>query len=166
MRGGEARQGTATEPVAHRTNGHDGVRANGRTWRTDPVSRVELRLDAAVENLPLLRLVAGDLAMRRDHDIDTISDVQMAVDEAAAALLDVIVGADTLCCRFEAGPDVVRVSLEAWSAAAVGPDQNSLGWRLLTALVDSVRVSVTAAAGGGHRVCVEFARTPAGSEAP
>ena len=48
---------------------------------------VEVLVDAVAGQVPLLRSVAADVAIRNDFDLDAIEDLRMAVDEAAALLV-------------------------------------------------------------------------------
>ena len=59
----------------------------------DGVSTVEVRTSATAALIPTIRAVVSDLAARADFDLDAISDLRMAVDEACATLVD---AADTL----------------------------------------------------------------------
>jgi len=58
----------------------------------DGVSTVEVRTSASAALIPTIRAVASDLAARADFDLDAISDLRMAVDEACATLVDVAGG--------------------------------------------------------------------------
>ena len=48
--------------------------------------RLELRVPASRTQLPAVRAMAGDLAMRMDFDLDAVEDLRLAVDEASATL--------------------------------------------------------------------------------
>ena len=49
----------------------------------------EVRTSATAALIPTIRAVASDLAARADFDLDAISDLRMAVDEACATLVNV-----------------------------------------------------------------------------
>lgn len=110
----------------------DGERPNRRT--------VVMQLRADASELPTLRLVAADLAARADFDLDTVEDLRLAVDEAASELVAVATADAVLRCTFY----LDAAQLEVTSSAPVKPGaslrQNSFGWRVLTTLVDEVRV--------------------------
>ncbi|MDQ4010478.1 MAG: ATP-binding protein [Actinomycetota bacterium] len=112
----------------------DGQRQNRR--RT-----VVMQVTAMASELPPLRLVAADLAARADFDLDTVEDLRLAVDEAAAELVGVAAADAVLTCTLwlDAAQMEVTVSVPAKSGAHVR--QNSFGWRVLTTLVDEVRVT-------------------------
>src|SRR3712207_2378660 len=69
----------------------------------DGVSTVEVRTSATAALIPTIRAVASDLAARADFDLDAISDLRMAVDEACATLVDVAAPTSTLQCTFQIG---------------------------------------------------------------
>lgn len=108
---------------------------------TDGESTVEVRTTATAALIPTIRAVASDLAARADFDLDAISDLRMAVDEACATLVDVAVPGSGLRCRFVVGADRIRVSAEVQAA---GPDAtvatDTFGWRVLETLTDEVAV--------------------------
>ena len=48
--------------------------------------RLELRVPTTALQLPAVRAMAADLAMRMDYDLDSVEDLRLAVDEACATL--------------------------------------------------------------------------------
>src|SRR3712207_252727 len=69
----------------------------------DGRSTVEVRTSGTAALIPTIRAVASDLAARADFDLDAISDLRMAVDEACATLVDVAAPTSTLQCTFQIG---------------------------------------------------------------
>jgi serine/threonine-protein kinase RsbW len=88
-------------------------------------SVVEVRTSATAALIPTIRAVASDLAARADFDLDAISDLRMAVDEACATLVDV---AEHI--------EVHAQVLAGAADAAVSTD--TFGWRVLQTLADDV----------------------------
>src|SRR3954465_1224836 len=82
----------------------------------DGMSTVEVRTAASAALIPTIRAVASDLAARADFDLDAISDLRMAVDEACAALVDVAAPDSGLRCRFRIADDSIRVTAEVRAA--------------------------------------------------
>lgn len=121
------------------------------TETLDGVSTVEIRTPASAALIPTIRAVAGDLAARADFDLDAISDLRMAVDEACATLVDLAAPGSTLQCTFLVRPEHIRVEAEvqpADSTATVSTD--TFGWRVLQTLADDVTVQHTPDASSGH----------------
>lgn len=109
------------------------------TERADRRS-VVVQVGARASELPPLRLVAADLAARADFDLDAVADLRLAVDEAASELVTVAAPEAVLTCTFflDYGQMEVTSSVPARSGATLRED--SFGWRVLTTLVDEVRV--------------------------
>ncbi|MCW0213145.1 MAG: ATP-binding protein [Pseudonocardia sp.] len=111
--------------------------------RTDPegASVVEVRTAATAALIPTIRAVASDLAARADFDLDAISDLRMAVDEACATLVDVAAPGSSLRCAFSVYGE--RIGVEA-EVDVAGPDTSvstdTFGWRVLQTLADEVEL--------------------------
>ena len=118
---------------AYTSTSGDGERQNRRM--------VVMQVGASASQLPPLRLVAADLAARADFDLDTVEDLRLAVDEAVSELVAIAVPDAVLICTFrlDAGQMEVSSSVAAKPGASVRRD--SFGWRVLTTLVDEVRVT-------------------------
>jgi serine/threonine-protein kinase RsbW len=99
---------------------------------------IEVRLPAAPTHLPVLRTFAADLAARLDFNLDEVADLRMAVDEACAGLVARAVTATQLSCAFQLAPDALLVIAAAQTTDGVPPARDTFGWRVLTALVDTV----------------------------
>jgi serine/threonine-protein kinase RsbW len=108
------------------------------------LSGVELRMAADPTQLSIVRAVAADIAMRQDFDLDSIEDLKLAVDETCSTLITMAADDDAvLSCHFAVdGGGAVHVRAKIAGKSAAGPDEGSFGWRVLTALVDSVETRV------------------------
>ena len=105
----------------------------------DGMSTVEVRTSATAALIPTIRAVASDLAARADFDLDAISDLRMAVDEACATLVDAADPTSVLRCRFLVRPERIRVHAEVESAKAdTVLSTDTFGWRVLQTLADDV----------------------------
>ncbi|WP_226370160.1 ATP-binding protein [Pseudonocardia oceani] len=117
----------------------------------DGVSTVEVRTSASAALIPTIRAVASDLAARADFDLDAISDLRMAVDEACATLVDVAAPRSVLHCTFHVRHDGIEVRAEVEvgdPTSAVSTD--TFGWRVLQTLADEVDVLASPAVDGGR----------------
>lgn len=116
-------------------------------------STVEVRTSARAALIPTIRAVASDLAARADFDLDAISDLRMAVDEACATLVDVAAPTSPLQCTFVVYPERIRVHAEV---RAAGPESSvstdTFGWRVLQTLADDVQVQHTPGVDGERAV--------------
>lgn len=100
--------------------------------------RLELRVPTTATQLPAVRAMAADLAMRMDYDLDAVEDLRLAVDEACATLTLVGEGDAPLTVVFETTRSGLHI--EAWVPTADGVDvpQDGFGWAILATLVDVV----------------------------
>ncbi|GEL18701.1 ATP-binding protein [Pseudonocardia asaccharolytica] len=132
----------------------------GSATVADGSSTVEIRTVATAALIPTIRAVASDLAARADFDLDAISDLRMAVDEACATLVDVAAPGSGLRCTFRVLPERIQVSAEVEAAAAdtiVATD--TFGWRVLETLADGVSVQHSASADGRATVGIVLGKS-------
>lgn len=115
------------------------IAPGGQQANQDSRTVVEVRIPAAAAQISSVRVVAADLAARQDFDIDAVSDLRMAVDEACATLVPLAEPGSVLSCRFLAGAEQFEV-LVTVPVAAPGAriPQNTFGWRVLSTLTDRV----------------------------
>jgi serine/threonine-protein kinase RsbW len=115
--------------------------------------RLELRVPTSPTQLPAVRAMAGDLAMRMDFDLDAVEDLRLAVDEACATLASIAQGDEPLTVIFEATREALRI--DAWVPTGPGVDvpRDGFGWAVLHTLVDTVEAGpsdqATVSAGNG-----------------
>ena len=100
--------------------------------------RLELRVPTTPTQLPAVRAMAGDLAMRMDYDLDSVEDLRLAVDEACAILAALGDDGEPLTVVFETSRQGLHIA--AWVPAAEGTSvpRDGFGWAVLQTLVDSV----------------------------
>lgn len=103
--------------------------------------RLELRVPITPTQLPAVRAMVGDLAMRMDYDLDAVEDLRLAVDEASAILALVSVGEAPLTVVFETSRTGLHI--EAWVPTVQGKEvpRDGFGWAVLATLVDAVDAS-------------------------
>lgn len=114
-----------------------GVPDSGPLDQTGQGSDIELTLPADPVHVAVARALAADLAVRLDYDLDEVSDLRMAVDEACAELVARTAGG-RLRCVFRADENALQVTVSAATKDGATPAQSTFGWRVLTALVDEV----------------------------
>jgi serine/threonine-protein kinase RsbW len=100
--------------------------------------RLELRVPTTATQLPAVRAMAGDLAIRMDYDLDAVEDLRLAVDEACATLTQIGTGDAPLTVIFETTR--AGLHIEAWVPTAEGTEvpRDGFGWAILATLVDAV----------------------------
>ena len=115
--------------------------------------RLELRVPITPTQLPAVRAMVGDLAMRMDYDLDAVEDLRLAVDEACATLAQIATGDAPLTVIFETTR--AGLHIEAWVPTTEGTDvpRDGFGWAVLATLVDAVdatRATLAEVPGGGQ----------------
>ena len=100
--------------------------------------RLELRVPTTATQLPAVRAMAGDLAIRMDYDLDAVEDLRLAVDEASATLTQIATGGAPLTVIFETTR--AGLHIEAWVPTDAGTEvpRDGFGWAILVTLVDAV----------------------------
>jgi serine/threonine-protein kinase RsbW len=100
--------------------------------------RLELRVPTTPTQLPAVRAMAADLAMRMDYDLDAVEDLRLAVDEACATLATVGAADEPLTVVFETGRSGLHI--DAWVPTKERTDvpRDGFGWTVLQTLVDQV----------------------------
>jgi serine/threonine-protein kinase RsbW len=100
--------------------------------------RLELRVPTTAMQLPAVRAMAADLAMRMDYDLDSVEDLRLAVDEACATLATVGLRDEPLTVVFETTR--AGLHIDAWVPTEPGTDvpRDGFGWTVLGTLVDAV----------------------------
>ena len=114
--------------------------------------RLELRVPTTATQLPAVRAMAGDLAMRMDYDLDAVEDLRLAVDEACATLALVADGDAPLTVVFETTRTGLHI--DAWVPTVQDTDvpRDGFGWAVLQTLADNVegRAATQAEVPGGN----------------
>ena len=114
--------------------------------------RLELKVPTTATQLPAVRAMAADLALRMDYDLDSVEDLRLAVDEACATLTQIAAPEAPLTVVFETSRSGLHI--DAWVPTAQGADvpRDGFGWAVLATLVDAVegRRSTQDAVPGGN----------------
>ncbi len=101
---------------------------------------VELRVAATVENLAVLRALVAAVATFEDLDFDAVSDLRLAVDEAATRLIRSAAAGSVLVVKVVPSDDAVVVhastTCDTDEETIVSP--GSFSWHVLSSLTDEV----------------------------
>jgi serine/threonine-protein kinase RsbW len=100
---------------------------------------IELRLPARAKSIATVRAVAADVTSRADFDLDAISDVRMAVDEACTALARLASPTHLMRAVFSLDGGYLRVDISARVQPADRRiDTAGFGWHVLGSLTDEL----------------------------
>ncbi|QIS13410.1 MULTISPECIES: ATP-binding protein [Nocardia] len=121
---------------------------------------VEIRVAAAVPQLPIVRGLAETLVLLSDFTLDEVADIRLAVDEVCSTLIAVALPGSFLQCRFTIGEKELLVRVDGVAATEGLPDEHSFGWHVLRTLTDQVAAAQEPfdATASGYPTTVEFRR--------
>ncbi len=118
--------------------------------RRDPTERgigpgddMHLTVPAVTAFVSVLRATVAGVGTRLDLDLDSVEDLRLAVNEAAAMLLEHGVADGRLACLVAVEDGGLRVRLSAAVHDATPPSQTSFTWAVLSALVPDIDVQAT-----------------------
>jgi serine/threonine-protein kinase RsbW len=114
---------------------------------------------ASRERVPGVRALAADMAMREDFDLDAISDLRLAVEEACATVLANAEPDSTLVCRLLVSTKLLEINASATLRPGLEPEVGSLSLRILRTLADSVDYWTTNTNGGGRQFHVQLTKS-------
>lgn len=113
----------------------------------------ELRVDATVDQLPIVRVVARTLAYRRGFALIELAEVTHAVDQVGVMLTDVASIGSALRCSFVVSGSAFLLTCAVTSRLCL-PQQPDSRWRVLDALTDRVLTTDLAGESEGEREVV------------
>lgn len=124
-------------------------------------NEVEVRMLANRERVPHVRAMVADMAMREDYDLDAISDLRLAVEEACATVLANAEPDSTMVCRLLVTPKLLEINASAGLPDGTEPQIGSLSMRILRTLADSVDhwTTTSSSEGGGRRFHVQLTKS-------
>jgi serine/threonine-protein kinase RsbW len=107
-----------------------------------PAEHSEVYIEVGVHpaNVAPVRVVAADLAARADFDLDAVSDLRMAVDEACSTLAMLAMPDARMRCTMQVDADRITVVVQIPSPTLAPIAQDTFGWRVLATLTDEVEV--------------------------
>lgn len=125
---------------------------------------IELRLTPRAETIATVRTVAADVSGRADFDLDAVSDVRMAVDEACNQVARLADPDHLMSVVFRVDDDgYLRVVISARTEAEQGGiDTSGFGWHVLGALTDELETECRAGT-DGDEVIVRLAKKDVGT---
>ncbi|MBD8506444.1 hypothetical protein HT102_08105 [Hoyosella sp. G463] len=99
---------------------------------------VDISIRADIHYLPVFREVVKSVAQASGFDADGIDDVQLAVDEVAATLIEITADGSEVSCSLEDNGGELCVTMTSECAAAPLPRSNSFRWHVVRTLADDL----------------------------
>lgn len=116
-----------------------------------------LSVPALHTQLPIVRMLTEVVAMHSGCTLDQVSDLKLAVDQVCTLLIDAADPHSGVSCSYRVVGDDLHVSVTATTVAHWRPASDSLEWRILELLTDTVTAGEEPAESGGGTVStVEF----------
>ena len=101
---------------------------------------VTVEVAAVVQNLAILRTLVSAVAAFEDLDVDSVSDLRLALDEACTQLIRCAEAGAVLTVAVEPHTDAVVVHASTTSQSGEQPvTEGSFSWHVLSSLTDEVR---------------------------
>lgn len=131
------------------------------------ITAPSLTVAASPDQLRVVRALVWTVTAHHALPVDALTDLVLAVDEAAGILLDHAPPSGILNCTFDIDTEHLRVILAARTTAPIDTSTTSFRWFALQRLVDSVVVeqfhSTLAGAPGNLATTIILAKAlPAG----
>lgn len=115
------------------------VRANGTS--RNGIESVLIRVPAHRDYIVVVRSALAQLGARLGYTVAEIIDLRLAVDETCGLLVDGPPDGPPkgdLECRVRVSAGTLQVTVRASAVGVRPPDRDGFGWKVLTALVDTM----------------------------
>ncbi|WP_024804601.1 anti-sigma factor [Nocardia sp. BMG51109] len=123
-------------------------------------STVGVRVPAELGQLTMLRALAETVALIGDFALDEVTDIRVALDEIATALIAEAAPGSSLECDFGFDDGAMTVRVTGLAAVEDALDEHGFGWHVLRTITESVaaRTDSFDPERNGYPVTVEFSR--------
>ncbi|MGH3938574.1 MAG: ATP-binding protein [Pseudonocardiaceae bacterium] len=101
---------------------------------------VTIEVDILPIQVATVRVVAADLAARADFDLDAVSDLRLAVDEACSTLATMARPGSRLHCTLQVDLDRITVTARIPEPEYPVISRSTFGWRVLATLADEAEI--------------------------
>jgi serine/threonine-protein kinase RsbW len=102
---------------------------------------IALQFCADLEQLYVVRALAGVIATRMGFDLDGVEDVRLAIDEVSTRLIALAEDGAEITCTFKPSGDGLAVEVTCPNTAPGLPNDRSFGWHVVKTLTDSLEAS-------------------------
>ncbi|MEU8898850.1 anti-sigma factor [Nocardia sp. NPDC048505] len=104
---------------------------------------IGVRVPAELEQLTMLRALAETVTLIADFGIDEVTDIRLALDEIATALMLGAVPGSEVETGFSFREGAITVEVSGVAATDTALDQGNFGWHIVETLTDSISVAQT-----------------------
>ncbi|MGV9413987.1 ATP-binding protein [Nocardia sp. NPDC003693] len=121
---------------------------------------IGVRVPAELAQLTMLRALAETVALIGDFALDEVTDIRVALDEVATALILGSVPSGVIECDFAYDDNRMRIRVGTVVAEPDALDEGGFGWHVLKTLTETIGVRTESfdVVAGGFPTVVEFSR--------
>ncbi|MFF2554760.1 ATP-binding protein [Nocardia sp. NPDC058058] len=101
-----------------------------------------MRVPAEASQLIMLRALAETVCLTADFDVSMVTDIRVALDEVATALVSHRVPGTELSCEFTYDELSIEVRINSVAETDAAFRVASMGWHLLQAITDDLNTDV------------------------
>ncbi|AXK89319.1 anti-sigma factor [Nocardia farcinica] len=119
---------------------------------------IGIRVPARPDQLTMLRALAETVALIADFAIDEVTDIRLALDEVATALVLDAAPESILECEFSYAADCMHVRVRGVALSDAVVSQAGFGWHIVRTLTESIAAVQEPYDGriGGYRTTIDF----------
>ncbi|MFC9894306.1 ATP-binding protein [Nocardia sp. NPDC127579] len=104
---------------------------------------IGVRVPAEIEQLTMLRALAETVTLIADFGIDEVTDIRLALDEIATALMLGAVPGSQIDATFTYQGGAISVEVSGVAADDTALDRGNFGWHIVQTLTDTLSVAQT-----------------------
>ncbi|MFE6861359.1 ATP-binding protein [Nocardia sp. NPDC057668] len=121
---------------------------------------IGIRVPAELAQLTMLRALAETVALIGDFALDEVTDIRVALDEVATALILGSVPGGVIECDFGYNDNRMSIRVGTVVSEPDALDEGGFGWHVLQTLTDSIGVRTESfdPVAGGFPTVVRFSR--------
>lgn len=119
-----------------------------------------LRIPADAGQLGMLRAITETIMLTADFTLDVVTDLRVALDEVATALIVAAVPGALIDCEFRYDAEAITVRVSSVGATDNAIDEDGFAWHVLGTLTDSLEITPGTFDDrcGGYPILVQFSR--------
>ncbi|MFJ4657064.1 anti-sigma factor [Nocardia sp. NPDC088792] len=121
---------------------------------------LRLQIPAAAAQLGMLRAITETIMLTADFTLDVVTDMRVALDEVATAMIVAAVPGAVIDCEFRYDAEAITVRVASVGATDNAIDEDSFAWHVLGTLTDSLEITPGTFDDrlGGYPILVQFSR--------
>ncbi|WP_067689149.1 ATP-binding protein [Nocardia jejuensis] len=137
-------------------------------WISRPATEtrvVGVRVPADLSQLTMLRALAETVSLIAEFAVDEVTDIRVALDEVATALIVAALPDGAVECEFEFDERGIKVRAESVVTVPDALDEHGFAWQVLATITEDLAAQRKPFDSdlGGYPISVEFSQLRTGS---